>query len=191
MKEHINLKSKGYTEEEKNDLFCKLKKIGKLFGLNLSIERHEDNDNSSAFIGEDRISVGLCWNSKDIYAMTYNNIDDVRKCLLRDEYLLFPEIIHTFLHEVSHLLTMTKYDIPKYREDYADAIRSDIFGMTKIKYRELPYEKLADNLAYHLLINNYEQIIKILLGKRVRIDCRKVSMNTKLAKSMKMKYIAN
>jgi hypothetical protein len=59
------------------------------------------------------------------------------------------------------------------------------------EYRKLPYEKLADNLAYELLCKNYDSIIKILLDKRVRIDKRRVSKNKELAKDMKRKYITD
>jgi len=186
------IKNEGYEEKEKQELFKKLKKIGKLFGLNLKIDEDTRDMNSSAEIGKDKIKIGLNYKgmrSKELFYRIRNNIDDFNTSITKEDYQNIPIVLHIFLHEASHLLTMNSKDVERYWNTMI--IRGLYPFCPPDEYRKLPYEKLADNLAYELLCKNYDSIIKILLDKRVRIDKRRVSKNKELAKDMKKKYITD
>lgn len=186
MNEKIDLKNNGYTEEEKESLFEKLKKIGELFGLHLKINEDTRTNNSSADVDNNKINIGLSWTDNGItHKEISENIDDFGK-INEFEFLSVPFIIITYLHEVAHLMTMNRRDVRPYWDEY-----NKVGGcfMTRKDYRNLSYEKLADNLGYQLLNDNYDSIIKILLDKRVRIDKRRINRNQELARQMKAKYI--
>lgn len=184
------IKNEGYKDKEKQELFKKLKKIGKLFGLNLKIDEDTRDTNSSAEIGKDKINIGLNYKgmrAKELFYRIRNNIDDFNTTITKEDYKNIPMVLHIFLHEVSHLLTMNSKDVERYWNTVK--IRGLYLFCSPDEYRKLPYEKLADNLAYELLCQNYDSIIKILLDKRVRIDKRRINKNKELAKDIKRKYI--
>lgn len=180
---------KKYTEEEKDDLFKKLYEIGKLFGLCLHIEEDNRMNNSSAVIGEDKVKIGLTWEERPwnsfykLRMLTYENIENYHTHLNKDDYSKIPYILASFMHEVSHLLTMTDDDIDKYWA-YKSYLNGDMW-----KYRNHPYEKLADNLAYELLYLNYDSIIGILTDKEVIVDCDIVNANVKVAVEFKRRFV--
>ena len=202
----MKLKNKNYTEKEKQELFKKLKRIGNLFGLKLKLKDSERDNYSGAHIGKSKIDVCCNYNGRlrdksNITSIMLNNqltnsVDNI-SLINKDEYKHFPLLVKIFLHEISHLLTMNQYDVDRYFDELDDFHMTKPFRWTKYakkkyhdNYRKLPYEKLADNLAYHLLCENYDNIINILLGNRVYIKKEIVSKNLELAKEMKKLYIS-
>lgn len=183
----------SYSEEEKEELFKKLKRIGELLSIRVSIEEDNRPNNSGAIIETKKVLIGLNnWDEigiTTINELTTNNIDTYHK-ISKTEYNDIPFVIKSFLHEISHLLTMNMNDCDKYREDLNANINTFMsYRESSEKYRLLPYEKLADNLAYKLLNDNYNSVIQILLGKNVKVKTNKVNKNRISALKMKQKYI--
>lgn len=183
------LKNNGYTEKEKEELFKKLKKISKLFGLNLKIEEDTRENNSAAIIGENKIRIGLTWKEHThtsidkLHSLMCNNVGQYNNALNRSEFEKIPVILYIFTHEIAHLLTMDMDDVKVYMS-YTEYLN----GNTE-DYRQHPYEKLADNLAYQLICDNYNSIINILLDKRIRIDNRRICRNVNTAKQFKNRFV--
>ena len=90
-----------------------------------------------------------------------------------------------YVCELSHALTITDDDIHNYRKYY-------FINCSDSGHRKFPYEKLADNLAYELLSKNYDSVIKILLGKKVRKNKKNIiDSNISISNQYKEKYIHN
>lgn len=113
---NIKIKRSGYREKEKEELFIKLKRVGKLFGLNIRIIEDGRKNNSYASIDRNEIGVGLGWDK-----FKYNKLNklftlnvDKYENLTKKEYNKIPFMLKSFLHEIAHLITMTEKDIPLY-----------------------------------------------------------------------------
>ena len=176
-------------EEDRNQLFEKLKEVGNLFGIKLKVEEDNCSNNSSAFIGKDKIRLGARINDEVLLIENVmNNIDRYTNIISIEEFIDIPFVIVSFMHELSHLLTMNLNDVMVYRKQYRK-VAGFMHSITEVQYRNLPYEKLADNLGYQLLSDNYDQITNILLGNRTIIDKKRVLKNIATAKEFKSIYI--
>ena len=146
-----NIKSNSYTEKEKQELFNKLKKASKLFGLKISIEEDRRSNNSGATIDTQTISMGLKWddsNSKKFGMLETNeaicdNIDNYHKQFPYEDFIKYPFLIKVFMHEVAHLLTVSMDDIALYKKEVSELASSkDMNSQEKqLAYRKVSFEK--------------------------------------------------
>lgn len=192
----LRIKNNNYTEKEKKILFKKIERIAKLFGLKITIEENKNmsDKNCYAIVGENKIQIVFREEdrTKLLDKLFFKNINRFHSLEHKKIYKECPAIIKFSLHEISHLATMDFYDVERYSIDYNHMMYGAEFSCQEereITYRNLPYEKLADNLSSELYYNNYDIIIKILLGKRVRITKKRIKNNLRMAEEMKSKYI--
>jgi len=176
------------TEEEKNDLLKKLKKIAKeLFGISISIEEKNSEFGSTSCDVEGH-SIKLCLAGADY---NFEENESIRKNIDTFDYVTaetvneLPDLLTTFFHELSHLLTIKTYT--EYFDCYRKWMRK--YRNTDEAHRKYPYEKLADNLAFNLVAKNYDFILGVLLNKKVISDELIKKENLDMAKRYKEKYI--
>lgn len=179
-----------FTEQDKENLFNRLKKVSELFGLKISIEDCKYLNNSSVNIQDEEIrfspDVNLSYNTiAELHREVIDNIDSYHSDLSKSDTFNLPFFILAFLHEVSHLLTIKKEESRKFRTMYYEDWYSR-YG----NYRQIPTEKLADNLAYELYYRNQHAIVDILLGKGIEIDADAVKRNQVLAHELKLIYLS-
>lgn len=179
-KELLKILSRETTDKEKLNLFKKLEKIAEiLFGVKISVGM-SGYDSSYYNKGNHRIGISF-------YEYPYDQcLDNIShfNIISRREMEKIP-VLFSFFHELSHALTITDDDIHNYRKYY-------FINCSDNGHRKFPYEKLADNLAYELLSKNYDSVIKILLGKKIRKNKKNIiNSNINISNQYKKKYIHN
>lgn len=180
-------------KEEELELFDKFSKICKLFNVDAKIHRSYKGT-SYAEITTKKIGIDFKKGESDenLDRLVFENIDKFHNDKHKELYKKCPSLIKYFLHEVGHLATMSEADLLEYQVLKWDAYESSHKGSEEEKdraYRNISYEKLADNLSSEFYYNNYDTIVKILLGKRVRITKKRIENNLKVIKDMRDKYI--
>lgn len=186
------------SDKERDWIFNKLDKIQQIVGTNFDIMEDARGYNACATINSNIIRIGLekdyiynFRNGSHNYGMlVIENIENINNKKDFDSYLSVPSFIKIFLHELSHHLTVFVYDNINDIELYH--IHKNNNGGIFISaedYRKLPFEKLADNLAYMLWKNNQEIIESILCDEDYEITSERISNNLKLANRMKRQYI--
>lgn len=188
-------------KKDVDDLFIKLNRIAKFFEPTVKVIKINKSDFYATRGFYPKIVMGYSWliEEKEMFdeirKLVISNIDNLED----EEHLKItlntPQIISILLHEVAHVLTMTEYsDEEQYKKDLHHFRRAAVFKSDKERtadYRKLPYEKLADNLADELYYRNYNNIIKILLGKDVEATTQIMIDNLQIVSDMKDKYIYN
>jgi len=161
-KELLKILSSNITEEEKQDLFKKLEKIAdKLFGIKISVEK-SDFPSYCYYDGENN-KICICYyyenNITSLSEKCLDNIDSF-DIISKKEMKTSLFVLFLFFHELSHALTMADDDYDNYNKYYSKLVDKYIDNNFEDAYRKFPYEKIADNLAYKLLSENYINIKK-------------------------------
>ena len=186
------------SDKERDWIFDKLNKIQQIVNTNFDITEDRRGTNASASIGRNIITIGLT--EKYIYKyedgyndyniLTVENINYINNRKDFDNYCSVCPFIKIFLHELSHHLTMfINTNINDVELYHIHKNNNGGMFIDAENYRKLPFEKLADNLAYMLWENNQEIIEAILYDEDYEITQERISNNLKLANRMKRQYI--
>lgn len=195
----LELKYKSFVKEDPSYMAERLTMISQLFGFNIILDMIR-GASCRAKIDENRIEIGRDlleeFSFEAIDSMVNENIDGFNNEEHEELYKKCPFVIKTLLHEISHLITMSvkngdmdRYDFELEELEMKCISQEITYEEFDQKYRQLPYEKLADNLASELYYHNYYVIDRILSDKKVFITDEIIEDNLLLSHIIKQKYI--